>query len=312
MKRKVRKKGRGRGGRPSGRIKQEESKLAHGSKDLAIRYLNRAKEEKRKADGNTDTFNKPTSTINNNINADPTSDVQSKPPRELGEGLVKEKTATVSHDTLSSTIPEVFDSSRYNAMKEMKESTNNKMMNESQSKQEISSDLQKEEKPIVEPANLVVDGSNPSSIIDTSNNNPSFQQEQHQLIKTDSNDINFQRLDERELEATQTKSRQDEITLDHSQNLENNKGFAKVEVDENKKDEENEENKLQQQQPLQHLTNLPRNYIDPWHDFTNSWIDMYIAGVRNAAKMTEYWLDSFYKMGFGQKSNNQKESIKIE
>ena len=116
----------------------------------------------------------------------------------LGEGLVK---ATVSHDTLSSTIPEVFDSSRYNAMKEMKESTNNKMMNESQSKQEISSDLQKEEKPIVEPANLVVDGSNPSSIIDTSNNNPSFQQEQHQLIKTDSNDINFQRLDERELEA---------------------------------------------------------------------------------------------------------------
>ena len=274
--------------------------------------MNRAKEEKRKADGNTDTFNKPTSTINNNINADPTSDVQSKPPRELGEGLVKEKTATVSHDTLSSTIPEVFDSSRYNAMKEMKESTNNKMMNESQSKQEISSDLQKEEKPIVEPANLVVDGSNPSSIIDTSNNNPSFQQEQHQLIKTDSNDINFQRLDERELEATQTKSRQDEITLDHSQNLENNKGFAKVEVDENKKDEENEENKLQQQQPLQHLTNLPRNYIDPWHDFTNSWIDMYIAGVRNAAKMTEYWLDSFYKMGFGQKSNNQKESIKIE
>ena len=55
--------------------------------------MNRAKEEKRKADGNTDTFNKPTSTINNNISADPTSDVQSKPPRELGEGLVKEKTA---------------------------------------------------------------------------------------------------------------------------------------------------------------------------------------------------------------------------
>lgn len=89
MKRKVRKKGRGRGGRPSGRIKQEESKLAHGSKDLAIRYLNRAKEEKRKADGNTDTFNKPTSTINNNINADPTSDVQSKPPREARRRISK-------------------------------------------------------------------------------------------------------------------------------------------------------------------------------------------------------------------------------
>ena len=195
----------------------------------------------------------------------------------------------------------------------MKESTNNKMINELESKGEISSDLQKEEgKPIVEPANLGVDGSYPSSIIDTSNNNPSYQQEQHQLIKTDSNDINFQRLDERELEAIQTEPRQDEITLDYSQNLENNKGFAKVEEDENKKDEENEENKLHQQQPLQHLTNLPRNYIDPWHDSTKAWVDMYIEGVRNATKVTEDWLDSFYKMGFGQKSNKQKDSIKIE
>jgi hypothetical protein len=306
MKRKVMKKGRGRG-RPSGRNKQEESKLAHGGKDLAIRYMNKAKEEKSKADGNTDTFNKLTSTINTNSSADPTSDVQVKPPQELGERLVKEKATAVSHDKLSSTIPEVFDSSRYNAMEEMKESTNNKMKNESQSKEDISSDLQKEEKPIVEPANLGVDGSNHSlNNIDTSNNNPSFQQEQHQLIKTDSNDINFQRLDERELEATQTEPRQDEITLDHSQNLENNKGFAKVEEDENKKDEENEENKLHQQQPLQHLTNLPRNYIDPLHDYTNAWVDMYNEGVRYAANVTDYWLDSFYKMGFGQKSKNRK------
>jgi hypothetical protein len=312
MKRKVRKKGRG-GGRPSGRNKQEESKLALSGKDMAIRYMNKAKEEKSKADGNTDTFNKLTSTINPKSSADPTSDVQFKHPRELGEGLVNEKTAAVSHNTLSSTIPEVFDSSRYNAMEELKESTNNKMMNESKSKEVISSDLQKEEKPIVEPANLVVDGSNPSlNNIDTSNNNPTFQQEQHELIKTDSNDITFQRLDERELEVTQIESRQDEIMLDHSQNLENNKGFAKVEEDENKKDEENTENKLLQQQPIQHLTNLPRNYIDPWHDFTNAWVDMYTEGVRNAAKVTEYWLDSFYIMGFGQKSNKQKESIKID
>jgi hypothetical protein len=41
----------------------------------------------------------------------------------------------------------------------LKESTNTKMMIESQLKEEISSELQKEEKPIVEPANLDVDGS---------------------------------------------------------------------------------------------------------------------------------------------------------
>jgi hypothetical protein len=311
MKRKVRKKGRG-GGRPSGRDKQEESKLVYGSNDMAIRYMNRTKEEKSKAQGNTHASNKLTSTINTNISADPTSDVEFKPPQELGEGLVKEKTTAVSHDTPSSTIPEVFDSSRYNAMEEMKESTNNKMMNESHSKEEISSDLQKEEKTVVEPANLDVEGSNPSSSIDSSNNNPSFQQEQYQLIKTDSNDINFQKLDEIKFEATQTESRQDEITSDHSQNLENNKGFAKVEENENKKDEVNEENKLQQQESPQHLTNLPRNYFDPWHDFTIAWVDMYAEGVRNAAKVNEYWLDSFYKMGFGQKSNKQKDRVKIK
>ena len=241
MKRKVRKKG---GGGPSRRDKQEETKLVYGSNDMAIRYMNRTKEEKSKADGNTDASNKLTSTINTNISADPTSDVEFKPPQDLGEGLVKEKTTTVSHDTPSSTIPEVFDSSRYNAMEEMKESTNNKTLIESQLKEETSSELQKEEKPIVEPANLDVDGSHPSSSIDSSNNNPSFQQEQHQFIKTQSNDLNFQRLDETELDATQTEW-----------NLEINKEFAKVEEDENKKDEENEENKLQQQQPLQQLTN---------------------------------------------------------
>ena len=46
MKRKVRKKGRVKGG-PSGRDKQEETKLVYGSNDMAIRYMNKAKEEKK-------------------------------------------------------------------------------------------------------------------------------------------------------------------------------------------------------------------------------------------------------------------------
>jgi hypothetical protein len=96
--------------------------------------------------------------------------------------------------------------------------------------------------------------------------------------------------------------------LDNNQNLENNKEIAKVDGNVNKK----EENKLQQQQPLQHLTNLPQYYIDLWHGSNNAWVDMYTEGVRNAAKVTEYWLDSFYKLGFRQKSNNHNDSVKIE
>jgi hypothetical protein len=307
MKKKASKKGRG-GGRSSGRDKREESKVAYGDKYMAISYLNRAKVEKSKINGNTDASNKLTS-INNNISADPTSNAQIKPSRELGEGLVTEKTAVVLHDSISSTIPEVSDSSENNAMEEMKDSIKNIMMIEPQSKEEMSSDLQKEEKPIIEQANLGVDGNYPSlNNTDTSNNNPSLQDEQHQVVKTETNKMNFQRIDGSELEVTQIESRQNEIILDHNQNLENNKGIAKVDGNVNKM----EENKLQQQQPLQHLTNLPQYYIDLWNGSTNAWVDMYTEGLRNAAKVSEYWVDSFYKLGFRQKSNNQNDSVKIE
>jgi hypothetical protein len=306
MKKKVSKKGRG-GRRSSGRDKREESKVAYVGNDMAISYLNKAKVEKSNINGNTDTSNK-LNIINTNISADPTTNVQIKHPRELDEGLVTE-TAAVLHDSISSTIPEVSDSSENNAVEEKKEPIKNIMKNESQSKEEISSDLQKEEKPIIEPANLGVDGSYPSlNNIDTSNKNSSLQDEQHQVVKIETNEMIFQRINERELKVTQIESRQDEIVLDNNQNLENNKGIAKVDGNVNKK----EENKLQQQQPLLQFTNLPQYYIDLWHGSTNAWVDMYTEGVRNAAKVTEYWLDSFYKLGFRQKSNNQNDSIKIE
>ena len=71
--------------------------------------------------------------------------------------------------------------------------------------------------------------------------------------------MNFQRIDGRELEVTQIESRQDGRTL--SIELVFGKiirGSQKVDGNVNKK----EENRLQQQQPLQHLTNLPQYYID--------------------------------------------------
>jgi hypothetical protein len=307
MKKKVSKKGRG-GRRSSGRDKREESKVAYGGNDMAISYLNKAKVEKSKINDNTDASNR-LNIINTDISADPTTNAQIKHLRGLDEGLVTEKTAAVLHDSISSTIPEVSDSSENNAVEEMKEPIKNIMKNESQSKEEISSDLQKEEKPIIEPANLGVGGNYPSlNNTNTSNNNSSLQDELHQVVTIETNEINFQRIDERELEVTQIESRQDEIMLENNQNLENNKGIAKVDGNVNKK----EENKLHQQQPLQHPTNLPQYYIDLWHGSTNSWVDMYTEGVRNAAKITEYWLDSFYKLGFSQKSNNQNDSVKIE
>ena len=79
----------------------------------------------------------------------------------MDEGLVTEKISPFYMIQISSTIPEVSDSSENNAVEEMKEPIKNIMENESQSKEEISSDLQKEEKPVIEPANLGVDGAIP-------------------------------------------------------------------------------------------------------------------------------------------------------
>ena len=109
--------------------------------------------------------------------------------------------------------------------------------------------------------------------------------------------MNFQRIDGSELEVTQIESRQNEIILDHNQNLENNKGIAKVDGNVNKM----EENKLQQQQPLQHLTNLPQYYIDLWHGSTNAWVDMYTEGIRNAAKVSEYLVRLILQTGIQAK-----------
>ena len=110
---------------------------------------------------------------------------------------------------------------------------------------------------------------------------------------------------------------EDQIKIDElaNHNFDGNKKFVLAVVDFLKDIGwmgEDEKNKPRQQQPLQHLTNLPRNYIDVWHGSTNAWVDVYTEGVRNAAKVTDYWLDSFYKMGFGQKSNKQKDRLKIE
>jgi hypothetical protein len=304
MKKKVSKKGRG-GGRSSGRGKREESKLAYDGKDMAISYLNRAKVEESKINGNTYASNKLTS-INTNISADPTSNAQKKPPREIGEGLLTKKTFSVLHDSNCFTNSKASDSSENNTMEE---SIKNIKVNGSQSKEEISSDLQLEEKPIIKPTNLGIDGSCRSlSKIDTRDNDPSLQYEQHHAVKTETNEMNFQRIDGSELVVNQIESRQNEILLDQNQNLENNKGISKVDGNIKKR----EEIKLQQQRPLQHLTNLPQFYINLWHGSTNAWVDMYTEGVKNAAKATEYCLDSFYKLGFRQKSNNQDDSVKIE
>lgn len=48
-----------------------------------------------------------------------------------------------------------------------------------------------------------------------------------------------------------------------------------------------------------------KNYL---HGFTNAWVDTYPEIIWNVAKVAEYWLDSFYKLGIGQKIIPERQS----
>ena len=50
------------------------------------------------------------------------------------------------------------------------------------------------------------------------------------------------------------------------------------------------------------------SYLNLWYDYVNACNSMYTEYIRNASKITEYWLDSFSKFWSGQ----YKDKVKVE
>jgi hypothetical protein len=46
--------------------------------------------------------------------------------------------------------------------------------------------------------------------------------------------------------------------------------------------------------------------MNSWHEYVNTWSNMYAELTRNTSKMNEYWLDSFSKFWSGQYKDKLK------
>ena len=175
----------------------------------------------------------------------------------------QEKITTHAIATTTHSIPEVFDSSKYDAMTQMKESSN---INEEELK-EISSNIEK-----VKPIKPDDDNINNKDLSTDIEINPSLQSESSSLSTVDPS------IEERA--AMRRGSKKEMISNDQS--LVDNKNIA------SRKDWKNEESTKEQQQEYNSLNILTSSYVNLWRDYVNVWIGMYTESFRNVANLNEY------------------------
>jgi hypothetical protein len=169
------------------------------------------------------------------------------------------KENTTSTNTTSTKMPEVFDSSNYDAMKEMKESAN---MNESELKEVL---LNVQDKKPITPDNTI---NNLSTNIDTTS------------LST-------------QIAAAAGSSLEDRRAVIHRRSKQELLDKA-LEDSNNKKSTEQDERK-EASQPSYHYPDPFTSYIALWNDYATIWAGMYTELNRSVQKMNKYWFDLFSK-----------------
>jgi hypothetical protein len=247
-------------------------------REMAISAINNKVDKKSKMDSNNNSHE--------NIVSNPTVSTQRSKEDEKEEGQGKEKSTNSVNTSMSQGISEVFDSSKYNVMTQMK---NSSTMDEEKLK-EISSNIEKI-KPI--EAETIDINNQPSSHIDVnaSSVGPS-------TLNVD------QSLEER---AALLRGSKKEIMSD--QNLVDSKSIASRLEEEEKSRKVDVERQEQEYNPLNSFTSP---YVSLWRESVNMWTNIYTESVRNTAKMSEYWLDLFSKPWSGQYKQKYKDKVKVE
>jgi hypothetical protein len=191
----------------------------------------------------------------------------------LNDGLAPE---TQHNSKDMTTIPEVFDSSKYDSMKEMKESAD--MKKGEGHLNEVLSGVEKE-KPI-EP-------------ITTDTKLPSMDTDSTPSVASTTADASPPSLEER---AATLRSSKEVHEVD--MNLVESKDKSQEEVIKVKDKESNIEPHMSRR--------VADRYTIFWQDAAKSWNDFYIGYARNAAEMTRSWLDLFSNYWlFGYKRKKQ-------
>ena len=226
-----------------------------------------------------------------NIVSNPTVSTQRSKEEEKEERQEKEKSTNSVNTSMSHGISEVFDSSNYNVMTQMK---NSSTMNEEKLK-EISSNIEKI-KPI--EAETVDINDQPSSDIDVN------------ASSVEPSTLNIdQSLEER---AALLRGSKKEIIP--NQNLVDSKSIASrlEEEEKNRKVDVEQQQQERQEQEYNPFNSFTSPYVSLWRESVNLWTNIYTESVRNTAKMSEYWLDLFSKPWSGQYQQKYKDKVKVE
>jgi hypothetical protein len=176
--------------------------------------------------------------------------------------LQDEKTNRNNKDTTS--IPEVFDSSKYDSMTAMKESAD---MEEGGHLKEVLSSIEKEEP--IEPTTTDTRPSNMDTNSLSAEASPTA-------------DASPPNLEER---AAALRGSKEEQTIER--NLDDSKDKSQEEVIGVKDNEADAEPYLSQK--------VADSYTIFWQDAARSWNNFYIEYARNASEITKYWSDLFSK-----------------
>jgi hypothetical protein len=261
------------------RIKDKVGKRGD-DREMAISAINNNKEvdKKSKMASNNNSHE--------NIVSNPTVSTQRSKEEGEKEGQGKEKSTNSVNTTMSHGISEVFDSSKYDVMTQMK---NSSTMNEEKLK-EISSNIEKI-KPI--EAETIDINNQPSSHIDVNASS----------LGPSTSNVD-QSLEER---AALLRGSKKEMMLD--QNLIDSKNIASRLEEEEKSRKGDVEQQQQEYNPLNSFTSP---YVSLWSESVNMWTNIYTESVRNTAKMAEYWLDLFSKPWSGQYKLKYKDKVKVE
>ena len=184
-------------------------------------------------------------------------------------------------DSSTTTTPEVFDSSKYNAATELKEAAN---MKEEEHLKEVLISVDKEEP--LNPENL-----DTGKLID--NSQPLRPEALSSTAEIVSNDVNPPSLEDRAAMLRGSKEPLDNGSQDNKI-LTQQDGEYKQKEDEKQK----EINK-----------DYPRA-ASMWPNLINAWSDLYVESAKNMATITEYWINLFSIPWLG--GYKKKDKVKVE
>jgi hypothetical protein len=228
-----------------------------------------------------------------NIVSNPTVSTQRSKEEEKEERQEKENSTNSVNTSMSHGISEVFDSSKYNVMTQMK---NSSTMNEEKLK-EISSNIEKIKPIEVETIDI---NDQPSSHIDVN------------ASSVEPSTLNVdQSLEERAalLRGSKKEIMPDQNLVDSNSidsRLDEEEKSRKVDV------EQQQERQERQEQEYNPSNSFTSPYVSLWRESVNMWTNIYTESVRNTAKISEYWLDLFSKPWSGQYQQKYKDKVKVE